>query len=108
MIEKASNNMFNHYLYTDNSQESQMRRAGLVFKTDIQVDGYLICDECVKAGKADFLCALCNTRKSTDKIQESIGDPPEHLCKDCYNTVTAKVWEKKYTELLKSHTYDYE
>ena len=61
-----------------------------------------------KAGKADFLCALCNERKSTDKIQESIGDAPEFLCKDCYDTVSAKIWDDKLDELQEAHRYDYE
>ena len=107
MIEKDKGNLFAHEFF--NAQDSQMHSAGLVFESNIKIEGhYAICQKCADAGKADFLCALCNTRKKTDKIQESIGDPPEHLCKDCYNTITANVWEKKVDELIETHRYDYE
>lgn len=90
------------------NQEAQAKRAGIVFKSTTKVDDENICEECEKAGKADFLCALCNERKSTDKIQKSIGDAPEFLCKDCYDTVPAKIWGDKLNELQEAHRYDYE
>ncbi len=88
--------------------ESQLKNAGWVFQSDIEVDDKYICIECVQSDKADFLCALCNQRKPTSKARESFGDPPEYLCTDCYETVTVSAWEEKQSELGAAHRWDYE
>jgi ssDNA-binding Zn-finger/Zn-ribbon topoisomerase 1 len=90
------------------NQESQIKRAGIVFKSTVKVDDAYICEECQSSGKATFLCALCNNRKSIDKVQESIGDPPEFLCADCYASVPSKIWDEKLEELQEEHRYDFE
>lgn len=110
MIKKVKEYMLDKIFpaYWQMNQVSQAKRAGIVFKSTTKVDDENICEECEKSGKADFLCALCNERKSTDKIQESIGDAPEFLCKDCYDTVPAKIWDDKLEELEEAHKYDYE
>jgi len=110
MIKKVKEYMLDKLFptYWQMNQEAQAKRAGIVFKCTTKVDDENICEECEKAGKADFLCALCNERKSIDKIQESIGDAPEFLCKDCYDTVPAKIWDDKLDELQEAHRYDYE
>ena len=94
--------------YVDIKIEKQMERAGWVQRSCVKVDDNDICFECAEAGKADFLCALCKDRKPTDKVEESIGDPPEFLCTDCYESVPAKTWNAALHELRKSHCYDYE
>jgi hypothetical protein len=106
MIKKTSEHGVFPIFITMN-QEHQAERAGIVFKSSTQVDDYYICQECEKSGKADFLCALCNERKSSDKVQERVGDPAEFLCKDCYEIVSAKTWEKKLDELHEEHKWDY-
>jgi hypothetical protein len=88
--------------------ESQMKDAGLVFLSCVKVDDESICVECVATGKADFLCALCNKRYPTDQEQYCIGDAPEYLCKSCYASVPAKVWDEKVEQLMEEHRYDYE
>ena len=89
------------------SQDAQMKRVGFVYQTSVLVDNEPICNECVDSGKSTFICALCLERKSTDKIQESIGDPAEFLCAKCYNTVPASEWDNKVSELHKEHYYDF-
>ena len=86
---------------------AQVRNAGLVINSGIKVDGHPICEGCAKAGKADFLCALCKERKPTNKVQEKWGDNPEFLCSDCYETVPVKIWEEKSEELYDAHKYDF-
>ena len=88
--------------------DAQLKRAKWVKKSDIIVDDKHICVTCEKAGKADFLCALCEQRKPTDKLNDSFGDPAEHLCTDCYETVPAIVWDKKVNELQEEHRYDFD
>ena len=88
--------------------EKQIERAGWAQRSSVKVDDKNICNECVKAGKADFLCALCKQRKPTNKIKDSFGDPAEFLCTDCYETVPAKVWDEKTSKLREKHRYDYE
>ena len=88
--------------------EKQIERAGWVQRSCVEVDGHDICRECAEAGKADFLCALCEQRKLTDKIEESFGDLAEHLCADCYESVPAKIWDKKVEKLRERHRYDFD
>lgn len=83
--------------------EAQVKAAEFVITSDSQVDDKYICEDCAGAGKASFICALCKQRKSSDKIQERIGDPPEFLCADCYETVPAKEWESIWNQLERSH-----
>ena len=110
MIKQWPKNYDNPYFpnYIEMTQQAQAERAGVVFRSNVTVDEHYICVECAEAGKADFLCVLCNERKSTDKIQERYGDPPDFLCKDCYKTVSAEVWETKCDELREEHRYDFD
>jgi hypothetical protein len=85
----------------------QLKRAGWVLESSVMVDDEFICQECADAGKADFECFLCKERKPTDRIQERYGDPADFLCKDCYETVPAKVWDDTSDKLMDSHRYDY-
>jgi len=94
--------------YEKATLEAQAKRAGLHIKSRVRVDGEYICTSCEQEGKADFLCELCGQRKPTDKIKESFGDPAEYLCSDCFETVTAEVWEKKAEELHEIHRWDFE
>src|SRR5579859_7870202 len=89
-------------------QDTQMKQVGIVFESKTKVDDQYICAECAEAGKADFLCSLCGSRYPTDQVQESFGDPPEHLCKNCYATVPAQQWDKKTSQLYSAHQYDHE
>jgi len=73
--------------------DGQAKAADLVIQSDSQANNKYICEDCAKAGKAYFVCALCEKEKSSDKIQGRIGDPPEYLCTDCYKTVSAQEWE---------------
>ena len=94
--------------WKENDFEAQALRAKLVFQSDIKVDDEYICEECKKNGFIDFLCALCKKRKPISKEIERFGDPPECLCKDCYNKVPASEWDKKIEELEEDHKYDFE
>ena len=98
--------VFPHY-YANNF-EAQAKRANLVIQSTIKVDGCYICIECEKMGKADFECYLCKKRKSTKLIQERFGDPAEYLCFECYETVSAKIWEETVDKLYDIHKYDFE
>lgn len=86
--------------------DTQVRRAGLIIRSNVLVDDHFICIDCEKSGKADFLCALCEKRKKTDKIKDWIGSPAEFLCCDCFNQVSAAVWLSKVTDLHEAHQYD--
>lgn len=92
--------------YVDLNFEAQIAAAGWV-EFGAQYGDEAICKECIEAGKVIFQCALCKTVKTTDMIFFSVGTaPPEHLCKDCYKSVTAETWCKKIAELDREHEYD--
>ena len=88
--------------------KAQAERAGWAKMSLEKQDGKYVCETCLKAGKLTFECALCETRKPTSKIQESIGCPSEKLCTDCYKSVPAEQWLKKMEDLEEHHRYDYE
>lgn len=66
-----------------------------------------ICKQCSEEGKAVFTCALCKTNKPTSEIQATFGDPAEFLCKSCYVTVPASVWDENIKRLEDEHKYDF-
>lgn len=91
-----------------NTLESQAKRADWVIQSTVKVDDNYICLDCERAGKADFKCYLCKNRYSSTNIEERFGDPPEFLCKHCYETVSAKIWDKTNDYLLSIHKHDFE
>ena len=89
------------------TQDTQMKEKGVVYKSNSTIDGGSICVECEALGKASFTCALCGLQCSSDTLQYSVGNPAEKLCKQCYKTVSAEVWETKVDELDTAHQWDY-
>lgn len=110
MIKKVPSYFKNSFfpVWCEMNQDAQMKRANLVYISTTMVDNEYICEECDKGGKANFKCELCGDRKSTNKIQETFGDPPVFLCEDCYETIPAKKWDVKCEQLLDEHRYDFE
>ena len=70
-------------------------------------DGEEICNQCASENKAAFVCALCGETRASGLEQERIGDPPDILCKVCYETQPAKVWVEKVAKLWEEHRYDF-
>lgn len=105
MFKKDKSNVFcknRHY-----KQESQLEIIDGVFESDVPNDKGPICECCKEAGLATFVCDICGQELPTDKIQESFGYPSEEfLCKYCYESVSAKVWEEKCNELQESYKWD--
>jgi len=106
MMIKANNGLFPYYI--GDNQESQMKKQGIVFSSHSKKNNQKICIECEKSGKASFVCALCHENRGSEEVEESFGDPAEYLCKECFSTVSAKVWEEKTDELSRAHRYDFE
>ena len=88
--------------------EAQTESAGFVVSSGACVDGQDVCKSCFEAGLVDLLCVLCNQRRASYKAKESFGDPPEYLCIDCYETVTARAWHDAVLKLEGKHRYDFE
>jgi hypothetical protein len=85
------------------------KARGIVYNSDVKdSEDEEICEICKSKGKANFRCALCNEIKPSSKSKKSFGYPAEHLCIDCYNSVTVAVWEDKENELHDLHQYDFE
>lgn len=88
--------------------EAQVKRAGwLLRSTSYDEARDYVCVDCVKDGKLTFTCYLCKVTRDSDHIQESFGDPPERLCKLCYETVPASKWHEAYDYLFDRHKYDH-
>jgi hypothetical protein len=67
-----------------------------------------VCADCLAQDKVKFTCWLCKQDRPSSHIQESIGDPPDLLCRDCFETVSAKVWDEATDKLTEEHRYDYQ
>jgi len=91
------------------TQVAQMKRAGIVQRSVASNrNGAVICVECRDRGLATFICVLCKEERSSDMMKESIGDPAEHLCTPCFESVPAKKWCEELDRLQESHKYDWE
>ena len=111
MMPKATRFISSPNLFTtrlEDTQQTQMKKLGIVFMYENLIENICYCVNCIKEGKAIFHCSLCENDKTSNKIQFSVGDPPEYLCHDCYITVTANIWENKIKELEEEHMWDWE
>jgi len=88
--------------------ERQIAKTDIRFVGGTNGDREPVCIDCVKAGAITCECALCGKSKPSSEMEESVGDPPEHLCKSCYETVPAKIWDENLAALEESHKYDFE
>jgi len=85
----------------------QMKRAGWAERAyATNASDKPLCKDCAPTAGA-FRCALCKQERH-GVAEDSYGDPAEHLCTPCYETVPAKVWDEKDRELQKAHRYDFE
>lgn len=87
-----------------NDLKAQAKRAGIAIQDSTWDKA---CKPCIAQDKVIFECDLCEQQKPSSKHQNTIGDPGSHLCKDCYETVSAKVWEEKEDQLMDKHRYDH-
>ena len=88
--------------------DAQMRQIGWRESTSVGGDRGTICSRCKEEGRATFTCKSCGTVRTVDQVQTQFGDPPDFLCKTCYETVFAKRWNKLVNALEKKHRYDLE
>jgi hypothetical protein len=86
---------------------AQAKAAGFGIKSGLLGGDNFICTDCATIGKAWFTCYHCQEKKSSDKMYDSFGDPPDYLCTDCYETVPAKEWNEIIHRLNQSHQYDF-
>lgn len=99
--------LFPHYV-RDNLK-AQLERANITWYGNTKdKEGHYLCEDCSKKGLGTFLCALCGEERTSDLKEKIFGDPPEYLCKVCYESVPAKVWDKKTSELYDAHRWDFE
>ena len=106
MMCKDKNELFPRYV--GETQDAQMKEAGIVYISRSKKDDDYICVECEKAGLSSFTCTICEEEKPTSKMQNSFGDPPEYVCLDCYSKIPAKEWDEKIKRIEEAHRYDYE
>ena len=90
------------------SLDEQMRRGDLVYASRARSNNAIICEPCSQAGRSTFICHLCKTERPSSALQDSFGDPPDHLCKPCYETVPAAKWNAEVEDLQEQHRWDFE
>jgi hypothetical protein len=95
-------------LYLALTLKAQLNRANWRLASGItDKNNDVICESCAAENLGSFVCVLCGIERPSEAVQQSIGDPPDYLCKICYDSVTARAWERKIDELEKDHRYDY-
>ena len=87
---------------------AQRLRAGWQTQSEVQQGHDYICTACAEAGRATFVCALCEQERPSSEVHDSWGDPVESLCTTCYQTVPAAIWEAKTKQLYERHRWDFE
>jgi hypothetical protein len=88
------------------SVAGQLQGAGFKVRSGIFWSGEL-CTECAAKAASVFTCELCKQERPSDQVEEQFGDPAEYLCKPCYETVPASVWDAAKERLRRSHQYDH-
>lgn len=87
---------------------TQCKRAGLHLVSHYVGYSKPVCVECKVADKATIECKLCRQTRPASASHESFGDPAEHLCTFCWETVPAKRWAEEVKRLEEEHRYDFE
>jgi hypothetical protein len=95
-------------IYNQRSLAAQLKRAGWKHESGVisSAHGGELCHECAAKGLASFKCELCGEVRDNTLIQFQHGDPPDYLCKVCYETVTAQEWEKAEEKIWEAHQWD--
>jgi hypothetical protein len=96
--------------YFGDTLQAQLKRANITWYGNVKdKDDEFLCEDCSNRGLGEFVCSLCGETRSSDLKEESFGiDPPRHLCKICYETVSAKTWKEKSDSLTREHRWDWE
>ena len=84
----------------------QLSKKNMVIRSEIQHNNYAyVCKIC--AGLAEFKCYSCKQQRLVKNIKYREGDPPDYLCKKCFNIKTAKEWEELKDIISEDHRWDY-
>ncbi len=87
----------------------QLQRAGFGREgSTLDEDDRHVCIECEQADRVMFVCVLCGEKRPSSQSQWHCGDPAEHLCRHCYETVSAQIWEQKVDQIEECHRYDFD
>jgi hypothetical protein len=94
-------------VFTDgNNVMQQITNARWEVRSSAQKYGKSICVTCKNAGFSFFYCYLCRQERKSNFLYQSFGDPPDHLCFCCYETVSAKEWDEILDVLNERHRFD--
>lgn len=99
-------NLSNWNFATSLSILDQLKNAGWEIKSAAVRSGRSLCVTCKNQGRALFTCYGCHEQRKSDLIQYTEGDPPDHLCKVCYETISAKAWDLLLDALRERHRFD--
>jgi len=87
-------------------RREQLQRADWREKSFVtNASGQTLCVDCGKTGGA-FRCEICKQERKGEP-EESFGDPPDYLCKPCFETVPARVWADAVKRLEEEHRWDF-
>ena len=94
-------------IYHKKALKIQLSKRNMVVRSEIKNNDYAyVCKTCI--GLAEFKCYSCKEQRLIKNKKYTHGDPPDHLCKECFNTKTAKEWEDLEDEIVEKHQWDYE
>lgn len=80
------------------TMEAQLFAARIRFVATYNGEGRPVCGDCSKT-RALYRCELCHTEKTDEATQWSGHGRQYFLCKACYRTTPAAVWDAKVFEL---------
>jgi len=101
---KRANCWGSSYTPRGDSIESQLARAAMSIEDSTEVGGQKVCGECVKAGTVQVECQGCHKQVSLNETHFSI--PPDYICAECFQTLTAANYADLVEEIETKHQYD--
>lgn len=87
--------------------EKEFKEEDIVFKSK---GGKWLFEERCEACQENMVMKCYNCKKTVpfEQVKISIGDEPDHLCKECYANIPAKEWDDLIDKLEDLHRWDYE
>ena len=113
MIDADYNALYSAFPFWEKMNfEAQRLRKGFAIRSNQSFDDDKMCGShywCIDCkDKIEFKCFNCKEMRLKKDMEYRYGDPPDFLCKFCYETVSAKDWNELIKAIEDNHRWEYD